>query len=389
MYRGGGTLSKGKTHLPLRLECKAREDSATSPRPHPTPLGAVRRILRNARRICDALPVSDSAEPWATLELKVACETSEIGEESLETFSYLLAQEQGVGGVETRDGGPELLNPLSLADPLQSTTEDSSRQDIESWFAQRPGAVVYTTPEHLDALQIQAQRLAQSLGLHFESRVQIRHDDAWRDSWKQFYKAMDIGEGRLRICPSWDHESSTPAEHQLILDPGRAFGTGLHESTRLCLEAIANAQAPKAGGRCLDLGCGSGILGLSAATLWDSRIASFHFSDLDPEAVRTTEENAQLNAPWQSQLSFEAGTAASLSDPTPFDWIFANIRPEVLIPDAAAIRQRLAPAGRLLLSGILNEEAAEVLDGYRAVGLELVERSELRGWTALLLRASS
>lgn len=333
--------------------------------------------------------MSDSAEAWATLELKVACETSKLEEESLETFSYLLAQERGVGGVETRDGGPDLLNPLSLADPMQPTTLDPSREDIESWFAQRPGAVVYTTPEYLEALQIQAHRLAQTLGLAFESRVQVRHDDAWRDSWKQFYQAMDIGDGRLRICPSWDREPSSEAEYQLVLDPGRAFGTGLHESTRLCLEAIAKAEPPKAGARCLDLGCGSGILGLSAAKLWDAQLACLLFSDLDPEAVRTTQENAQLNEPWRGQLRFEAGTAESLCESEPYDWIFANIRPEVLIPDAAAIRKRLASDGRLLLSGILDEEATEVLERYLALGLELSEKSELRGWTALLLRAGS
>lgn len=329
----------------------------------------------------------ESSDSWATLELKVIPKTRELGEETLDTLSYLLAELPGVGGVETRDGGPELLNPLSVAEPNQAQSpSDPTREDIEAWFAGKPGVVVYTTPEHLETLDAQAHRIASSLSLGLEARTQVREDDTWRDMWKQFYQPIDIGEHRLRICPSWQQQTPSQAEHTLVLDPGRAFGTGLHESTRLCLQALAGWSAPPKDARVLDLGCGSGILGLSVAAMWDKQLTDIVFCDLDPEAVETTRENAQLNAPWVVPMQFISGTAPNLKTEHQVDWLIANIRPEVLIPDAASICNHLAPGGRLLLSGILDEESQEVLDQYTKQGLECMEQTHLRGWTALTLR---
>lgn len=330
--------------------------------------------------------MTDSSDSWATLELKVFPQTGSLGDESLDTLSYLLAQLDGVGGVETRDGGPELINPLSVADPAAGPSpEDPTRIDIESWFGQAPGAVVYTTPEHLESLEAHAHRLAQSLQIKLECRQQVRNDDSWRDTWKQFYKPIDIAEGRLRICPSWERDASGKAQHTLVLDPGRAFGTGLHESTRLCLQSLAQWSAPPPNTRVLDLGCGSGILGLSVATLFEEQLEQVRFCDLDPEAVSTAQENAQLNEPWSARMEFESGTARTLAAQSAYHWVLANIRPEVLIPDAQAITELVAPGGQLLLSGILDEEKDEVLARYESLGLKCIAQTQLRGWTALTL----
>lgn len=331
-------------------------------------------------------PVTESSDSWATLELKVIPQTGELGDETLDTLSYFLAELPGVGGVETRDGGPELLNPLSVADPSQSENpQDPTREDIESWFAGEPGVVVYTTPEHLEALDAKAHRIASSMSLRLIARTQERNDDSWRDTWKKFYQPIDIGPNRLRICPSWQDQSPSEAQHTLILDPGRAFGTGLHESTRLCLQALATWNTPPSNTRVLDLGCGSGILGLSLAKLWDTELQELVFCDLDPDAVQTTRENAQLNDPWAVKMNFVSGTASTIELEAPVNWLIANIRPEVLIPDASAICELLAPGGTLLLSGILDEEAQEVLEHYTQQGLSCVEQTHLRGWTALTL----
>lgn len=331
--------------------------------------------------------MTKSSDSWATLELKVFPQTGELGEETLDTLSYFLAELPGVGGVETRDGGPDLLNPLSLADPNQSSEpQDPTRKDIESWFAGEAGVVVYTTPEHLEALDAKAHRIASSLSLRVITRTQERDDDSWRDTWKQFYQPIDIGEKRLRICPSWQEQTPSKAQHTLILDPGRAFGTGLHESTRLCLQALAQWDAPGTNTRVLDLGCGSGILGLSVAKLWDQALQDIIFCDLDSDAVETTQENAELNAPWSVTMQFVTATAPTLDLDQPANWLIANIRPEVLIPDAAAICGHLAQNGLLLLSGILDEESEEVLKRYTEQGLKCIEQTHLRGWTALTLR---
>lgn len=348
---------------------------------------ARRPAIANARASCNNPEVTDSSDSWATLELKVAPQTGELGEETLDTLSYYLAELPGVGGVETRDGGPELLNPLSVADPGHSQNpQDPTREDIESWFGEEPGVVVYTTPEHLEALDTMAHRIASSMSLRVIARTQVRDDDSWRDTWKKFYQPIDIGPNRLRICPSWQEQAPCDAQHTLVLDPGRAFGTGLHESTRLCLQALATWSAPAPQTRVLDLGCGSGILGLSVAKLWDTQLQEVVFCDLDPDAVQTTKENAQLNAPWHTPMQFISGTASTLELQGPANWVIANIRPEVLIPDAVAICQHLCARGILLLSGILDEESQEVLDHYTQQGLECIEQTHLRGWTALTLR---
>lgn len=331
--------------------------------------------------------MTETSDSWATLELKVISQTGELGGETLDTLSYFLAELPGVGGVETRDGGPELLNPLSLANPnSDQNPQDPTREDIESWFGGEPGVVVYTTPNFLEGLNEKAHRIASSMSLRLVARTQERNDDSWRDTWKQFYQPIDIGEGRLRICPSWQEQQPSSAEHTLILDPGRAFGTGLHESTRLCLQALASWDAPPPGTRVLDLGCGSGILGLSVAAMWDESIKELTFCDLDPDAVQTTQENAELNAPWKLPMQFISATAPTLSLDNQANWLIANIRPEVLLPDAAAICEHLAPEGRLLLSGILDEESQEILERYTELGLECVEQTHLRGWTALTFR---
>lgn len=347
-----------------------------------SPLGTIARALAS----CNNRRVNDSPDSWATLEIKVSSNTAELSEEVLDAFSYYLAELEGVGGVETRDGGPELLNPLSVADPDAAPTPgDPTRCDIESWFGENPGVVIYTTPPFLESLQEQAHRLGESMQLQLVARHQERNDDSWRDTWKKFYQPIEIGQ-RLRICPSWEQDKTSKVEHTLVLDPGRAFGTGLHESTRLCLQAIAAWSAPPPQARVLDLGCGSGILGLSAATLWDASLQEMTFADLDPDAVQTAQENADLNTPWETRLHFESGTAESLSLAEPVDWLFANIRPEVLLPDASAICARLAPGGQLLLSGILDEEKDEVLARYTQEGLTCIAQEHLRGWTALTMR---
>jgi ribosomal protein L11 methyltransferase len=212
----------------------------------------------------------------------------------------------------------------------------------------------------------------------------IRTDDDWRDSWKRFYSPMIFGDGALLLRPSWIPRRPGDPERELVLDPGRAFGTGQHESTRLCMELLVEisarggvASSPHAA---LDLGCGSGILALTAALLFPG-LGRLVAADNDPEATETAAENAALN-PTGPVLEVITGTLEAV--PGDFDLMLANIRPSVLIPIAAELVARLRTSGHLILSGILNEEADAVAAPYLAAGLRELRRRSEGEWTALL-----
>lgn len=301
------------------------------------------------------------SEPWATLTLREATPSGEASVvDLLDALGGMLALDDAVGGVETRD--PELFGAEVKV----------------------PDLVVYTTPPHLERLEAQAGKAARKMGLELLAATDVRTDDDWRDSWKQYYQRTSLADGRLLLRPSWlEREADDPAR-ELVLDPGRAFGTGLHESTRLCLDALLREVEPTQGPtRVLDLGCGSGILGLALLCASDA-VEQVLFVDIDPESVDTARENAELN----SQLSrsrFQAGVLEDLEDEH-FEFVLANIRPSVLVPQAQGIAARVKEGGDLLLSGILIEEGAEVAAAYEGMGLELFARHELNDWCALHYR---
>ena len=301
------------------------------------------------------------AEPWATLEIRLR----DAGDgdwnaagERLEALAALIADDDRALGVETRD-----MSTLG-----QQTLH--------------PELVVYTRPDALEGLGELATRLADDLRLSLQLVPTVRTDDDWRDTWKQFYAPIVFGAGALLLRPSWIDRRPGDPTLELILDPGRAFGTGQHETTRLCVDALVDLSRETAPRSVLDLGCGSGILALAAARLFPTaRIAAV---DNDPEATETTRENAEHND-LGDRLEISTGTAAELAGQ--HDLILANIRPTVLVPIAAQIAARLAPGGLVILSGILGDEADEVLPAYAAVGLHLHVRADLNEWCALHLRA--
>ncbi|MGB1700315.1 MAG: 50S ribosomal protein L11 methyltransferase, partial [Nannocystaceae bacterium] len=206
-------------------------------------------------------------------------------------------------------------------------------------------------------------------------------DDSWRDSWKEFFKPLRPGDGRLLIRPSWIAPREDDPSLEIILDPGRAFGTGQHESTSLCLEILASLHSVNTIGpaRVLDLGCGSGILALAAARFWPQ--AEVVAIDVDEEAVETTRENARDNG-LEHRVVAARGTPDDLRDH--FDLVLANIRPSVLIPSAAQIAA--ATRGTLVMSGILDEEFTEVIAAYRPLGFsDALPPQREGGWSAACL----
>ena len=204
--------------------------------------------------------------------------------------------------------------------------------------------------------------------------------DAWRDAWKEHYRPFAIARGVV-VRPPWEPYDAKPGEHVLELEPGRAFGTGLHETTRLVAQALAEHAAELAGRPILDVGCGSGVLALVALCLGAERAVAV---DVDPEAIDVTKENAARNG---LSARLDASTtpieAVSLVAPV----VVANIEAKVLVPMAPLLTRHVAPGGLLLLSGILVPQADDVRAAYPE--MDLLAAPALGEWTLLALRKRS
>jgi ribosomal protein L11 methyltransferase len=195
-------------------------------------------------------------------------------------------------------------------------------------------------------------------------------DQDWTRVWMDRYRPMRFGE-RLWICPS--HLEPPAAEGAVVvrLDPGLAFGTGTHATTAMCLEALAACELE--GRTVLDYGCGSGILAIAALRLGAARACGV---DNDPQALTATLDNARGNGV-EARLVL---VAAADFVPRRYDVVVANILAQPLIDLAPRLLACLAPGGRLILSGVLSEQGADVVAAYAAAGLGDIERVEREGW---------
>ncbi len=268
-------------------------------------------------------------------------------DESDETGALLF--ELGAEGVEERD--ETTLAKNAAAGKITLVGAFATRADAEAAMAQ------------LDA----------SLNARYEEVV----GDAWRDAWKEHYKPYAIAEG-IVVRPPWESYAAKPGEQVLELEPGRAFGTGLHETTRLVARAI-RAHADEVKGKlAIDVGCGSGILALIALALGAERAIAI---DNDPEAIEVTRENAERNG-LTARVDASTTDVAALDATAPL--VLANIEARILIPMAKDLQARVAPGGLLLLSGILVPQRDEVRAAYP--DLELLEAPALGEWVLLALR---
>lgn len=212
--------------------------------------------------------------------------------------------------------------------------------------------------------------------------VTITEED-WSTSWKEYFKPARIGK-RLVIKPSWEAFPATTGDLVLELDPGMAFGTGTHPTTKLCLVALEEiADSFSTTGtpwEALDVGTGSGILSIAAAKLGAQKVIAI---DIDKEAVRVAEENCTRNNV-SRQVAVSDQSLAELSDH--FGVILANILAEDLVRMAPLLVNRLAAHGFLILSGILLEKESLVIQGFASEQLALHSTGREDEWSCLVFR---
>ncbi|MFO0677288.1 MAG: 50S ribosomal protein L11 methyltransferase [Polyangiaceae bacterium] len=202
--------------------------------------------------------------------------------------------------------------------------------------------------------------------------------DAWRDEWKKYFKPFEIVPG-IVIRPPWEAWEGSPTARVIELEPGRAFGTGLHETTSLVTRVLHAHKSFVEGKRVLDVGSGSGILGLLAVAVGAHGVRGV---EIDEDAVRVSNENAERNG-MKNSVFFDSTDVGDLDETFPV--VVANIEAKVLVPLSETIRSKVAPGGLLVLSGILVPQKDDVVRAYDA--FELLEAPEKGEWIALVLRA--
>jgi ribosomal protein L11 methyltransferase len=198
----------------------------------------------------------------------------------------------------------------------------------------------------------------------------------WAEAWKERLKVLHVGE-RIVICPSWLTYEPRPEEILIQLDPGMAFGTGLHPTTQSCLRALERFVEP--GIAVLDLGTGSGILAIAAAKLGAERVAAL---DSDQEAVTVARGNVIKNDV-DRQINVRQGSLAEVTGA--YDLVVVNILARVIVEMVGeGLSERLRPDGVLVAAGITTDQVSEVAEAFEGGGLELVDQRQQGDWVSLV-----
>jgi ribosomal protein L11 methyltransferase len=206
----------------------------------------------------------------------------------------------------------------------------------------------------------------------------VKPDD-WENAWKEHYHVLRVGE-RFVVKPSWREYAPQPGDVILELDPGMAFGTGLHPTTQMCLRAIERHMP--AGARVLDLGTGSGILAIAAAKLGADAVLGL---DVDSVAVEAARENVARNGA-DGRVRIETGSLEAIGAQT-FDFALVNILAKVIIELCEArLAEKISPGGVVAFAGLIDTQESDVRETLARVGLSLIERMQDKDWVGLVCR---
>lgn len=303
--------------------------------------------------------------------------------EAVEAISYIFT-ELGAGGVEIFDP-KDILNqekdPTSWDYIDEDLLQDLKRDEVimRCYFSTE----VIPTPTALEDLLLKIKEELANAGEYLSigsGRIETKlmAEEEWADAWKKYYKPFHLGH-HIFIVPSWVEAKEEPGDIRITLDPGMAFGTGTHETTSMCMELLEEQVKP--GSTVLDIGCGSGILGIVAAKVGAGQVIC---SDLDPNAVLVAKENVQINEV-EKQIQVFAGdlTEVPAIQNTKADLIVANIIADVIITLAPQAKPFLKQDGTFITSGIIKERRADVEEALKLAGYQIEEVKEQGSWVAI------
>jgi ribosomal protein L11 methyltransferase len=289
--------------------------------------------------------------------------------EAVEAVSEILGR-VAPGGTSVEPGFELVDEGLGArVDPAQPATVRAYIAATDPGAVERAVAEVTAALGHLQVFDLRP------IG---EVSTRLVEEADWADAWRQHFPVLRVGR-RLVIRPTWRRHRATDGDLVLALDPGMAFGTGLHPTTRLCLAALERlADRGGVKGRAvLDVGCGSGILAIAAVRLG---AASALGVDTDPIAIEATTANARRN---RIARRIHAREGSIPTEAGPFDVVLANLIASLLVRLAPELRAELAPGGTLLASGILADREAEVRDAFEEARLRVTDRLVEGDWVAL------
>ena len=300
---------------------------------------------------------------WTDIRLTVA----KADADNAEAVATMIAE----GGIYIEDYSDieQQVAEIAHVDLIEQELLDKPRDTVIIHMYLEPGA----SPVETLAL-IQARMEAAGIAYTVETEGVEQED--WQNGWRKYYHPMDIGK-RLAIVPSWQEYDTDRVK--LILDPGLAFGTGGHETTSLCLEALD--ERVRGGERVLDIGTGSGILAIGAAMLGAKDVLAI---DIDPVAVRVAKENIEHNHLSDRVRAVEGNLLAS-SDGV-CDLCVANIIADVICMFAQPLVDHIVPGGLFICSGIIKEREQDVVNALTAADYTILETKRKGEWVAMLSR---
>jgi ribosomal protein L11 methyltransferase len=269
----------------------------------------------------------------------------------MEEFSLVESQVDEILGERSYSGGDL---PVSVLDEVEATITNQNEKLFKVYFLTEKDALCF-------------QKEIEEC-FNYLPEVSKKEIQDWNDEWRKHYNPIWISE-ELEIVPAWDNSHDSNSRKQLYIYPGMGFGTGSHETTYLCLKSFVEQRNRVEYKRCLDFGCGSGILGL-AIQLFNST-CTLDLYDIDPEAINNCIQNIELNKFEQNPINLY-GPDKKESIQGQYDIVFANILLNVLLFERDLIVNSVAPKGILILSGLLKGQEVEVIKNYQNYNSDLI-----------------